>query len=129
MRNMDQVQILEAAGIPVIPATGNNIGFAQKKLLHPVTGAKLRDLTTNPGIYCNGALVKGVGGKEIDVRALGSFTSRFVDAWLSMPPPQRGQRSVVGLGKEAADPQPQSQFSLSLGITLTPILIRSAPCC
>eukprot|EP00927_Polykrikos_kofoidii_P010730 TRINITY_DN14525_c0_g1_i1.p1 TRINITY_DN14525_c0_g1~~TRINITY_DN14525_c0_g1_i1.p1 ORF type:complete len:312 (+),score=60.53 TRINITY_DN14525_c0_g1_i1:316-1251(+) len=102
MRNMEQVTALEARGIPVIPATGNNVGFAQQKLLHPTEGRKLLDLQTMPGIYCNGALVKGLGGREIDVQALGDFIPRFLQKWLSKEtPPPGGCASpcITGLSK------------------------------
>lgn len=71
MKNLQYVSELERDwGIPVIPATGNNLVFAQAKFCDP-SGRVLRDLRTSPGIYCNGALVKGAGGKELDVKSLG----------------------------------------------------------
>ena len=73
MRNMAEVARLEALGVPVVPATGNNVGFAQKKMLDPRDGRKLRDLSTSPGIFCNGALVQGAGGRAVTVRHLGAF--------------------------------------------------------
>lgn len=100
MKNMTAASALEALGVPVIPATGNNICLAQVKLMDPLTGAMLRDLSTAPGIYCNGALVKGIGGREIDVRALGDFVSRFVDLYVARPPAVRADVCVMGLCKE-----------------------------
>ena len=111
MANMEQVAMLEARGLPVVPATGNNVGFAQLKMLDPRTGAKLRDLSTAPGIYCNGALVKGAGGREVAVRSLETFLPGFTDQWLaagrwlartpvsSPPPPGWSYR------RHRADPQ------------------------
>jgi hypothetical protein len=102
MRNMAVTTLLESQGVPVVPATGNNVGFAQKKMLDPATGSKLRDLSTMPGIYCNGALVKGAGGKEVDVRHLGAFIPDFVARWLAPDtcPPRRADICIVGLAKE-----------------------------
>ena len=100
LKNMEQVAALQALGIPVIPATGNNVGFAQKKLLVPGSDRKLQDLRVSPGIYCNGALVKGVGGKEIDARPLTAFVPRFVDAWVAAPPAEVAGVCIGGLAKE-----------------------------
>ena len=102
MRNMAMVTLLESQGVPVVPATGNNVGFAQKKMLDPVTGAKLRDLSKMPGIYCNGALVKGAEGKEVDVRHMGAFIPGFVARWLApdAPPPCCADVCIAGLAKE-----------------------------
>ena len=103
MRNMAMVTLLEShLGVPVVPATGNNVGFAQKKMLDPSTGAKLRDLSTMPGIYCNGALVLGAGGEEVDVRHLGAFVPGFVTQWLGSRsrPPRCADICIAGLAKE-----------------------------
>lgn len=102
-RNMEQVALLEAAGIPVIPATGNNVAFAQKKLLD-LEGNKLRDLSTTPGIYCNGGLVLGQGGKEIDAKDLGAFVPSFLDKWLdpSSAAPKSASVCICGLTKSKA---------------------------
>ena len=105
MANMAAVRTLEARGLPVVPATGNNVGFAQLKMLDPATGEKLRDLSNSPGIYCNGALVKGAGGKEIAVRSLGDFLPGFTDRWMlvdttSQLPPSPEMKVIAGLGKE-----------------------------
>ena len=51
------------------------------------TGAKLRGLSTALGIYSNGALVKGAGGREFDVRHLGAFIPALPNAWQDSPPP------------------------------------------
>ena len=53
--NMAEVERLEGAGFPVVPATGNNVSFAQKKMVSP-DGRVLRDLSSSPGIYCNGMM-------------------------------------------------------------------------
>merc|ERR1712110_628468 len=53
---------------------GNNILMAQKKFMEPDDGTcKLRDLSTNPGIFMNGGLVQGPGGKWIESHALGKL--------------------------------------------------------
>lgn len=64
-RNMEAVAKLEKQAVAVIPATGNNICLAWAKF------GELRDLRMAPGIYCNGALVKGLGGEEVYCRSLG----------------------------------------------------------
>ena len=63
------------------------MAIAQAKFIHPKEGSVLRDLRNKPGIFCNGALVKGVGGKEVLARSLGDCTNpsgnkNFVDAML-----------------------------------------------
>lgn len=90
LRNMASVKILEEKhGIPVIPATGNNLAVAQAKFMHPETGEMLRDLRSKPGVFCNGALVIGAGGREVMARSLASckkkdgtnFIEAFMDTW------------------------------------------------
>lgn len=101
VRNMEQVSLLEASNVPVIPATGNNVSMAQTKMLDPsCPSRKLRDLRRSPGIYCNGALVKGVGGREIHVAALGGFIGAFVDRWLAASEELRANKAIGGLAKE-----------------------------
>eukprot|EP00658_Telonema_sp_P-2_P017899 TRINITY_DN16992_c0_g1_i3.p1 TRINITY_DN16992_c0_g1~~TRINITY_DN16992_c0_g1_i3.p1 ORF type:complete len:382 (+),score=84.93 TRINITY_DN16992_c0_g1_i3:199-1344(+) len=97
LRNMAAANELEKAGVPVIPATGNNLSLAQAKMVHPGTGDKLRDLSRTPGIYCNGALVKGEGGKRIMVKPLGGFVRSFVQAWTGSDAPGHGKICIVGL--------------------------------
>eukprot|EP00662_Eupelagonemidae_sp_cell21_P034352 gene34352-22194_t len=72
MRNMARVAELGAAmGVPVVPATGNNVGFARVKC--------------------------GAGGREVDVRSLAPFMPRFLDRWLGMAaPPHRPSRCSAG---------------------------------
>ncbi|CAD7925917.1 unnamed protein product [Amoebophrya sp. A120] len=91
-RNLKLAEQLEKElHIPVVPATGNNLGIAQMKFTSTAAkdkGAVLRDLKTTPGIYCNGALVKGVNGKEIAaeivpktfVEKLTQTAARFAEA-------------------------------------------------
>ena len=59
LRNLAAVEVLDKLGVPVIPATGNNVAIAQAKFIHPKEGSVLRDLRNKPGIFCSGALVKG----------------------------------------------------------------------
>ena len=99
-RNMSAVAQLENLGVPVLPATGNNVSFAQAKLLHPETHQKLRDLSTTPGIYCNGALVLGAGGKEVLCKNLSGFVERFVAHWAERSAPMFGEICIVGLVKD-----------------------------
>jgi len=122
-KNLQYVRELECRwGVPVIPATGNSLAFAQAKFCDP-SGKVLRDLRTSPGIYCNGALIMGAGGKELEVKSLGkclrknltggqsnggnNFIHEFVKRW-----EDRGKElkdkpicltrdcSLIGLGKE-----------------------------
>ena len=99
-RNMRAVAALEDLGVPVLPATGNNVSFAQAKLVHPVTQEKLRDLRRSPGIYCNGALALGVGGKEVLCRNLSGFVERFVHHWSDGSAPLFNEICIVGLVKD-----------------------------
>eukprot|EP01052_Picozoa_sp_SAG31_P010012 SAG31_NODE_536_length_14340_cov_9.449196_13_plen_265_part_00 len=69
-------------------------------MVDPATGRKLRDLSTAPGIYCNGALVKGVGGKEVDVRSLEGFLPEFTSRWMREGTPSPGHKCIAGLGKQ-----------------------------
>jgi hydroxymethylpyrimidine pyrophosphatase-like HAD family hydrolase len=123
LRNLARARILEdELNIPVIYATGNNLAIAQSKFFHPQTGEALRDLRQQPGIYCNGALVKGASGKELFSKSLGqcmsptgsNFIETFVDTWAESLRMVAAQASsgddaghrlfadccLIGLGKE-----------------------------
>eukprot|EP00933_Yihiella_yeosuensis_P018320 TRINITY_DN15077_c0_g5_i1.p1 TRINITY_DN15077_c0_g5~~TRINITY_DN15077_c0_g5_i1.p1 ORF type:complete len:394 (+),score=75.68 TRINITY_DN15077_c0_g5_i1:160-1182(+) len=64
----------ESVGGFVFPVTGNNLLMAQKKMMDPTNATKmLRELRLNPGIYTNGGLVLGPGGKVIEKHALGNL--------------------------------------------------------
>eukprot|EP00656_Telonema_subtile_P036366 TRINITY_DN40350_c0_g1_i1.p1 TRINITY_DN40350_c0_g1~~TRINITY_DN40350_c0_g1_i1.p1 ORF type:complete len:363 (+),score=68.13 TRINITY_DN40350_c0_g1_i1:146-1234(+) len=102
MRNMKVALELEKSGVPVIPATGNNVSFAQAKMTYPGSGEKIRDLSCTPGIYCNGALVKGYGGKEIMVKALGSYLETFVGNWCDGTAPNHKDICIGGLTPDRA---------------------------
>jgi len=123
LKNLRYVSELDRHwGVPVIPATGNSLGFAQAKFCDP-SGNVLRDLRTSPGIYCNGALIMGAGGKELEVNSLGkclrkqligensngqnNFIQEFVKRWgcrgkelKHQPICLASDCSLVGLGKD-----------------------------
>eukprot|EP00392_Amoebophrya_sp_AT5.2_P015112 g15303.t1 len=99
-RNLRLAEILETeCAVPVVPATGNNVGIAQVKFTGGAPGKKendvcsspkkingstvlLRDLRASPGIYCNGALVLGEGGRVISSQSVcGEFVKKMEAAF------------------------------------------------
>ena len=68
--NVKAMAAFEQAGGFVFPVTGNNIPQAQVKFTD-AAGLPLRDLALNPGIFCNGSLVLGPGGVEIERNGVG----------------------------------------------------------
>lgn len=67
-------------GIPVVPATGNNLSMANKKFL----GTEW-DVMKRPGIYCNGAMItweSSDGQIKIDTKPLPEdFLKTFQTVW------------------------------------------------
>lgn len=93
----------EKTGGFVFPVTGNNPPQAQVKFLDP-NGKPLRDVSKHPGIFCNGGLVLGPGGVELERHALGKLLLRtsgvdvvtaLLDFWHS--PAQRALVEKIGL--------------------------------
>ncbi|CAD7974953.1 unnamed protein product [Amoebophrya sp. A25] len=89
-RNLDLAERLEnECKIPVVPATGNNIGIAQLKFTD--RSAKddknsppplLRDLRHTAGIFCNGSLVQAQGGRVVRAQPIDKgFVQKVVTAW------------------------------------------------
>lgn len=78
-KNAQRARELAASGVAVVPATGNNLPLAQAKfsLLSSTTETTSTttsttetstwwDVSTRPGIFCNGALVLGQGGRIVE---------------------------------------------------------------
>ena len=63
--NVEAMAAFERLGGAVFPVTGNNITQAQAKFID-AAGRSLRQLNRNPGIFCNGSLVLGPGGAELE---------------------------------------------------------------
>ncbi len=75
--NINAMVRFEALGGFVFPVTGNNLSLAQEKYKDPddKTGSMspLRNVHKHPGIFSNGSLVLGPGGKEIEKQTLGQL--------------------------------------------------------
>ena len=69
----------ESLGGFVFPVTGNNIPQAQVKFTD-IGGRLLRDLRSKPGIYCNGSLVMGPGGVELERHSPGQLRMAASDS-------------------------------------------------
>jgi len=96
--NLEQVRNVESVGVPVVPATGNNLTLAQAKMVDPSTGEPLRILAEHPGIYCNGSLVLGANGREIMRRSIPkAWMAEFIKHWTQSDPPCRAEISLCGL--------------------------------
>ena len=82
--NVAAMARFEALGGFVFPVTGNNPPQAQVKFRDP-DGRNLRDVSKHPGIFCNGGLVLGPGGIELERHTLGKL--RMVGPrWAAAPP-------------------------------------------
>ena len=87
----------------MFPVTGNNIPQAQVKFTDS-SGSNLRQLCVNPGIFCNGSLVLGPGGVELERHSPGrlqmaadpkiDFVTALLDFWCA---PEHRQL-LVGVG-------------------------------
>ena len=102
--NVAAMAAFEGVGGFVFPVTGNNIPQAQIKFTDGA-GARLRKLDCNPGIFCNGSLVLGPGGTELERHSPGKlrmtakpsvdFVTSLIEFWLA--PQQRELLDGVGL--------------------------------
>lgn len=70
--NVAAMARFESNGGFVFPVTGNNIPQAQVKFTRS-DGSELRNLKTAPGIFCNGSLVLGPGGEELERFSVGKL--------------------------------------------------------
>jgi len=96
--NLEQTRNVESVGVPVVPATGNNLTLAQAKMIDPATGQPLRILADHPGIYCNGSLVKGAHGREIMRKSIPqAWMAQFVAHWTQSNPPMGADICLCGL--------------------------------
>jgi len=96
--NLEQVRNVESVGVPVVPATGNNLTLAQAKMIDPSTGQPLRILSEHPGIFCNGSLVLGADGKEIMRKSIPRlWMAQFVKHWTESNPPLQAEICMCGL--------------------------------
>jgi hypothetical protein len=82
--NVKAVKAFERLGGFVFPVTGNNPPQAQVKFLDSA-GRPLRHVSEHPGIFCNGGLVLGPRGVEIERHALGTLQMEG-SAWDGAPP-------------------------------------------
>ena len=102
--NVSAMAAFERVGGFVFPVTGNNIPQAQVKFTDS-SGSNLRQLRVNPGIFCNGSLVLGPGGVELERHSPGrlqmaadpkvDFVTALLDFWCA--PEQRQLLAGVGL--------------------------------
>lgn len=102
--NVAAMAAFERVGGFVFPVTGNNIPQAQVKFTDS-SGSNLRELEVNPGIFCNGSLVLGPGGVELERHSPGrlrmaanpsvDFITALLDFWSA--PEQRELLAGVGL--------------------------------
>lgn len=70
--NIAAMAAFERVGGFVFPVTGNNPPQAQVKFRAP-SGATLRDVSKHPGIFCNGGLILGPNGVELERQTLGTL--------------------------------------------------------
>lgn len=101
--NVSAMAAFEELGGFVFPVTGNNIPQAQVKFTD-AAGGNLRELCCNPGIFCNGSLVLGPGGAELERHSPGhlrmsssglDFVTALLDFWDA--PQHRSLLEGVGL--------------------------------
>ena len=101
--NVAAMTRFESLGGFVFPVTGNNPPQAQVKFLD-TKGVPLRDVSKHPGIFCNGGLVLGPGGVELERHTLGKLhvktsgidlITALLDFWSS--PTHRALLKGIGL--------------------------------
>lgn len=98
-RNIESAARIRAKGVQVVYATGNNLALAQAKF-----EGRGVELCKQPGIYCNGALVLGAGGKPVAVDGVDTaFAEKLGARWYKLHEKREGWSDgcgLVGLGAQ-----------------------------